>query len=127
MLIIIDKIIYWDNHETILFAVEELRRLMREAGYESTIGDQAAFTESNENHNRIILITTNEYHSLGDMKKTITINDDGFALLDQRMICGLLGMSPVRFSMAFICIVESSLATSGLSWTKRQSLNRIQR
>ena len=38
------------------------------------------------------------------------------------MICGLLGMSPVRFCMAFICIVKSSLVTSGLIWTKKQSL-----
>ena len=73
VLFIIDKIIYWNNHETVLFAVEELRRLMREAGYESTIGTQAAFTALNENTNRIILLTTNEYHSLMDMKKTITI------------------------------------------------------
>ncbi|MFJ7936166.1 alpha-glucuronidase family glycosyl hydrolase [Sporosarcina sp. NPDC096371] len=80
-MIIIDKIIYWDTHETILFAVEELTRLMRAAGCESKIGDQVAYTETTENHNRIILITTNGYHASVDMKKTITVNDDGFAFV----------------------------------------------
>lgn len=33
MLAIVHKIIYFHNHETILFAVEELRRLIEKAGY----------------------------------------------------------------------------------------------
>nr|WP_225941985.1 alpha-glucuronidase family glycosyl hydrolase [Sporosarcina limicola] len=94
VLIIINKIIYWDNHETILFAVEELRRLMREAGDESTIGGQASFTKPDENSNRIILLTTNDYHSLMDMKKTITVNDDGFALLKSENDMWIIGNEP---------------------------------
>ena len=38
-----DKIIYWDSHETVLFAVEELERLMKGAGTESIISDRASF------------------------------------------------------------------------------------
>ena len=94
VLFIIDKIIYWNNHETVLFAVEELRRLMREAGYESTIDAQAAFTALNENTNRIILLTTNEYHSLMDMKKTIKLNDDGFALIRSENDMWIIGNEP---------------------------------
>ncbi len=94
MLVIIDKIIYWNNHETTLFAVEELRRLMRDAGCETTIGTQAAFTALNENTNRVILLTTNEYHSIWDMKKTITINNDGFALVKSGNDMWIIGNEP---------------------------------
>ncbi|WP_188006629.1 alpha-glucuronidase family glycosyl hydrolase [Sporosarcina sp. ANT_H38] len=94
MLFIIDKIIYWNNHETILFAVEELRRLMREAGNECTIQARAEFTSRNEKTNRVILLTTNEYHSLKDMKKAITINADGFALVRSENDMWIIGNEP---------------------------------
>ena len=94
MLLIIDKIIYWNNHETVLFAVEELRRLMREAGHESTIDAQAEFTALNKNMNRVILLTTNEYHSLKDMRKTIILNDDGFALIRSEHDMWIIGNEP---------------------------------
>lgn len=93
-MIILDKIIYWNDHETVLFAVEELRRLMREAGHESTIDARAAFTVLNENMNRIILLTTNEYHSLVDIKKTITLTDDGFALIRSENDMWIIGNEP---------------------------------
>jgi len=94
VLFIIDKIIYWNNHETVLFAVEELRKLMREAGHESTIHARAAFTALNEKTNRVILLTTKEYHSLMDMKKTITINADGFALVRSENDLWIIGNEP---------------------------------
>ncbi|MBO1915003.1 hypothetical protein J4G37_60525, partial [Microvirga sp. 3-52] len=59
-----DKIIYWDTHETVLFAVEELERLMMAAGTKSSIGDRALFTKRNEEKfTRIILIGLEEYNS----------------------------------------------------------------
>nr|WP_255551398.1 alpha-glucuronidase family glycosyl hydrolase [Sporosarcina sp. E16_8] len=91
---IINKIIYWNNHETVLFAVEELRRLMRKAGCESTIDDQAAFTALHENTNRVILLTTNDYHSLRDIKINITINADGFALVKSENDMWIIGNEP---------------------------------
>ncbi|MBO0588130.1 alpha-glucuronidase family glycosyl hydrolase [Sporosarcina sp. E16_8] len=94
MLFIINKIIYWNNHETVLFAVEELRRLMRKAGCESTIDDQAAFTALHENTNRVILLTTNDYHSLRDIKINITINADGFALVKSENDMWIIGNEP---------------------------------
>lgn len=51
---------------------------MREAGHESMICGRAAFTES---HNRIILITTIDYHAFGNNKNPITVKDDGFAFV----------------------------------------------
>ncbi|MBO0600715.1 hypothetical protein I2483_03490 [Sporosarcina sp. E16_3] len=77
-----------------MFAVEELRRLMREAGYETIIGTQAAFTVLNDNTNRVILLTTNEYHSIWDMKKTITISNDGFALVRSGNDMWIIGNEP---------------------------------
>jgi len=94
VLFIIDRIIYWNNHETVLFAVEELRRLMREAGYESTIDTQAAFTVLNANTNRIILLTTNEYHTIMDKEKTNKLNDDGFALIRSENDMWIIGNEP---------------------------------
>lgn len=77
-----DVIIYWNQHETTLFAVEELRRLMRNAGYESTIANHVTYSNRIENSDRKIhLIITNEYHASFKDAKMITINDDGFALL----------------------------------------------
>lgn len=94
MEIIITNIIYWDNHETTLFAVEELRRLLRDAGFESTIGGQAAFFEPDEKQNRIILITTTDYHAFGNKKNIISVKDDGFAFVRVDNEVWIIGNEP---------------------------------
>ncbi|WP_172369957.1 alpha-glucuronidase family glycosyl hydrolase [Sporosarcina jiandibaonis] len=74
-----DQIIYWDTHETVLFAVEELARLMRGAGAENIISDRASFLELEEKYPRIILVGIEEYKSY--MGVEISLNDDGFAIV----------------------------------------------
>lgn len=67
---------------------------MREAGYESTIGNRAAFIEFDEDHNRIILITVNDYRALGNKNNIIMINDDGFAFVRVDNDMWIIGNEP---------------------------------
>ncbi|MHC8517224.1 alpha-glucuronidase family glycosyl hydrolase [Sporosarcina sp. ITBMC105] len=113
---IMDEIIYWNQHETTLFAVEELRRLMRNAGYECTITDSGRSSSHIENSNRKIhLITTNEYHATCKDKKIITINDDGFALFKSSNDVWIIGNEArsILYGVYMYCRIRF-----GYEWTR---------
>ena len=99
-----DKIIYWDTHETVLFAVEELERLMKGAGTESSISDRALFTELNEEKfSRIILIGTEEYNS--SMEENITLQNDGFTIVHSEKDTWIIGNEPrsILYGVYYYC------------------------
>lgn len=88
------KIIYFHNHETILFAVEELRRLIEKAGYKSSVHSQSDPAEANENDFRVILITTTQYSAMFSKEKKVNINSDGFAFVSSGNDLWIIGNEP---------------------------------
>ncbi|WP_210469725.1 alpha-glucuronidase family glycosyl hydrolase [Sporosarcina sp. 6E9] len=99
-----DKIIYWDTHETVLFAVEELERLMMAAGTKSSIGDRALFTKRNEEKfTRIILIGLEEYNSF--MGENIRLQKDGFAIVHSERDTWIIGNEPrsILYGVYYYC------------------------
>lgn len=90
------KIIYFQNHETILFAVEELKRLIEKAGYKSSVHDQSVLTETeaNENDFRVILITTTQYCAMVSKENKVNINSDGFAFVSSGKDLWIIGNEP---------------------------------
>lgn len=92
-----DEIIYWNNHETTLFAVEELKRLMQKAGNNCTIHDQTHFInsdESKEKYNRINLILTNDYNVLTYIENPLFIDGDGFVFIKSDSNVWIIGNEP---------------------------------
>lgn len=94
VIIIVHKIIYCHNHETILFAVEELERLLEKAGYKSSIHDQTILAETNKAGNRVILITTTQYRELVSTEMVANINADGFAFVTSGNDLWIIGNEP---------------------------------
>ncbi|MFJ7826026.1 alpha-glucuronidase family glycosyl hydrolase [Psychrobacillus sp. NPDC096623] len=88
------KIIYCQSHETILFAVEELKRLVEKAGYESSIHDKTYLSEANEADIRIILITTIQYREMISTENVPNINADGFAFVSAGEDLWIIGNEP---------------------------------
>lgn len=89
------KIIYFHSHETILFAVEELRRLIEKAGYKSSVYEnQSGLAEANENDFRVLLITTIQYRAMVSKEKIVNINLDGFALVSSGKDLWIIGNEP---------------------------------
>lgn len=89
MLFILEKIIYWNSHETVLFAVEELRRLMRIGGNECIVGGQVDLQETKRKETTIILILASEYNAFSN--ELIEINDDGFAWINDGANLWIIG------------------------------------
>ncbi|SDN56919.1 Glycosyl hydrolase family 67 N-terminus [Psychrobacillus sp. OK028] len=88
------KIIYCQSHETILFAIEELKRLVEKAGYESSIHDKTYLPEANEADKRIILITTIQYREMISAENVPNINADGFAFVSAGNDLWIIGNEP---------------------------------
>lgn len=88
------KIQYSQTHETILFAVEELRRLMLQAGKKTTSHHTAEWVNSGVQMERINLITSTEYQLLGNHDERIQIQDDGFAIIQSSNDIWIIGNEP---------------------------------
>lgn len=74
-----NHIVYWNEKETTLFAVEELRRLLKNVHIDSTIhaADAGSVYEK-----AIHLITTEKYNaSITRDEDKVTIKEDGFAII----------------------------------------------
>ncbi|WP_277585282.1 alpha-glucuronidase family glycosyl hydrolase [Psychrobacillus antarcticus] len=88
------KIIYCHSHETILFAVGELKRLVEKAGYKCSVHDQTFLAETNEADNRVILITTTQYRKLVSTEKVPNISAEGFAFIPTGNDLWIIGNEP---------------------------------
>lgn len=88
------KIIYCQSHETILFAVEELKRLVEKAGYKTSIHDQTFLVETGNVENRVILISSTQYRELVSPEKVDNINADGFAFVSSGNDFWIVGNEP---------------------------------
>lgn len=88
-------ITYFDEQETILFAVGELRRLLRKAGIESTLQYNEKLKESAQDEKRILLVTRKQYEALLNVDKVaINLKLDGFAIVKQGSNTWIIGEEP---------------------------------
>lgn len=84
---------YSQTHETILFAAEELKRLMQQVGYDVAIHHQKEWDNSHEPMECIHLLTTNEYDKLNS-HHSLSIHDDGFAIVRDSDGTWIIGNEP---------------------------------
>lgn len=87
-------ITYFNKQEPILFAVGELKRLLRKADVESSIEFVEHLKESSKYYNRILLITRELYEALKPDSNVINIKLDGFAIVKQGTNTWIIGEEP---------------------------------
>ena len=85
---------YSQTHETILFAVEELKRLMLQAGKEMTSHQTIDWGNAEQQMECINLMTSNEFHLLEIPDERIQIQDDGFAIMQSSGGTWIIGNKP---------------------------------
>jgi hypothetical protein len=86
---------YSQTHETILFAVAELRRLILQAGYETSIHHLTDWGNQVEHHLQgIYLITASEYQKVKNHQNRIAIPGDGFAIVRSFKDTWIIGNEP---------------------------------
>ncbi|NME06483.1 alpha-glucuronidase family glycosyl hydrolase [Psychrobacillus sp. BL-248-WT-3] len=86
-------ITYFSKQEPILFAGEELKRLLEKAGIEGSLQLVECFKDSDDH--QILLITRERYESLSiDSKLSVELNLDGFAIVKQGTNIWIIGEEP---------------------------------
>lgn len=114
-----ETIIYHDTDETTLFAVAELRRLMKKATCNSTIyeSNKKPLQDSFSIH----LLLTADYNALPSIEKKMKLHNDGFAIVNDAQNTWIIGNEPravlygvyeyvkKRFGFKFIQIQEETI------------------
>ncbi|MGB5944766.1 alpha-glucuronidase family glycosyl hydrolase [Paenisporosarcina sp.] len=85
---------YSQTDETILFAVEELRRLILQAGYEASPQLQSEWSNHKKQLPRINLITASDYQKVKNHKEILLIQKDGFAIVRSSKDTWIIGNEP---------------------------------
>ena len=86
-------ITYFSKQEPILFAVEELKRLLEKAGIEGSLQLVECFKDSDDH--QILLITRERYESLSiDSKLPVVLSLDGYSIVKQGTNTWIIGEEP---------------------------------
>ncbi|WP_170138792.1 alpha-glucuronidase family glycosyl hydrolase [Oceanobacillus chungangensis] len=85
-----NSIIYFNNHVTIKFAVEELRRLMKKAGLQVNIYQNPDLNTLKESK-RISIMLQDEFNSSSFSKGDLFIEKDGFAIFENENETWIIG------------------------------------
>ncbi|RDI40048.1 alpha-glucuronidase family glycosyl hydrolase [Falsibacillus pallidus] len=84
------KIVYWYDHETVIFAAEELKRLMEKCG--SPVGLIEKEKSGDFHQEAIHLITAEQYAQMGG--GSVEIKGDGFAIIEKDSYVWIVGKEP---------------------------------
>ncbi|WP_342560166.1 alpha-glucuronidase family glycosyl hydrolase [Psychrobacillus sp. FSL W7-1457] len=107
-------ITYFSKQEPILFAVEELKRLLEKAGIDSFLQLVKCFKDS-EDH-QILLITRERYESLPiDSKLPVVLSLDGYSIVKQGTNTWIIGEEPRSVLYGIYKYCEMYL---GYRWTQ---------
>ena len=89
---------YSQTDETILFAVEELRRLILQAGYEASTQHQSDWSHHKEQLPTINLITASDYQQVENHQDILSIQEDGFAIVRQQLQSSVIASTFIKFT-----------------------------
>ncbi|MEG9295890.1 alpha-glucuronidase family glycosyl hydrolase [Mangrovibacillus sp. Mu-81] len=104
------SIAYFNSHATTCFAVEELRRLFRQAGIELGMNRRGRHRDL---QGSIFIMLEKEYHSSPLCKSPLTLSKDGFALIDEGDDVWIVGKEERSLLYGVYSFCEKKL---GYSW-----------
>ena len=108
------RVIYFEKNEPILFAVEELKRLLEKAGIEGSLKLVECFKDSDDH--QILLITRERYESLSiDSKLPVVLSLDGYSIVKQGTNTWIIGEEPRSVLYGIYKYCEMYL---GYRWTQ---------
>ncbi|MEK4523727.1 alpha-glucuronidase family glycosyl hydrolase [Psychrobacillus sp. FSL W7-1493] len=108
------RVIYFEKNEPILFAVEELKRLLEKAGIDSFLQLVKCFKDSDDH--QILLITRERYESLPiDSKLPVVLSLDGYSIVKQGHNTWIIGEEPRSVLYGIYKYCEMYL---GYRWTQ---------
>lgn len=109
-------ITFFYKQETILFAIEELRRLLRKAGMESSVQYTGNWEEDPLlDDKQIFLVTRKQYEGLSiRIKQSLNLKSDGYAIVKQGTNIWIIGEEPRSVLYGVYKYCEMYL---GYSWT----------
>ncbi|MER2260475.1 MAG: alpha-glucuronidase family glycosyl hydrolase [Psychrobacillus sp.] len=116
------SISYFNKQDPILFAGEELKRLLEKAGTESSLQLVEYFKDSDDH--QILLITREQYYALSNFSKiSMDLNRDGYAIVKQGTNTWIVGEEPRSVLYGAYKYCEKYL---GYRWTQLEQEDIVQ-